>query len=203
MIAYVPPPTEGDILIAAKGLGWPRRQVAGLTVGPGENSWRQTVAGMTPDARGRFWSGLGALASGRSVRSLPATDQGGLGRGAARPYTRVELQPSPAELAVFVRAAAAANKCGLVVKADACQFRWFDRDSLDEATGVIDPSSDPPRIHLARGLSEGELAETVVHELAHLADLQRLGREQYRAMPAAVKEERARAWTFAVLGWIL
>ena len=200
---YIPPPTEGDILFAAKSMGWPRRQVAGVSVGPGENSWRQTVAGMSADARARFWSGLGALASGRSVRSLPATDQGGPGRVAARPYTRVELQPSPAELAVFMRAVVAAKEHGLILKTDACRFAWFDRDSLDEATGVIDSSSDPPTIHLARGLSEGELAETVVHELAHLADLQRLGREQYRAMPAAVKEERARAWTFAVLGWIL
>jgi hypothetical protein len=108
------------------------------------------------------------------------------------------VQPSASELAQFVRAVRAASRHGLTLPPDACRFVWFDKDEPGDVGGFVHLKETPPCVWLARGLSDGELFVTVLHELKHVQDLVTLG-EQYFDLPYDERERRARVFESAVL----
>ncbi len=62
----ITPPSPGDLLYAARGeedaqgnYPWPARTFAGITLGPGEESWRAGVAAMSDQQRLDFWTAQG------------------------------------------------------------------------------------------------------------------------------------------------
>lgn len=59
MKAPTPAPSVGDLILSAGTSGWPAETYAGVTLGPGEQSWRRGAEGLTGDQRLAFWEARG------------------------------------------------------------------------------------------------------------------------------------------------
>lgn len=65
----VPPASVGDVLWAAKGLGWPAWRGAGVGIGAGEDNWRQC---MTPALAAAVWAAWRDEEGGQCMTDTPS-----------------------------------------------------------------------------------------------------------------------------------
>lgn len=185
-------PSGEDLYYMGRGYGWPAVSAGGIDMPAGEAGWRRVTEALSEDARRRFyeaWCAQPAPAS-QARNASSATPMH------TRESSASNQTLSAAALAVVVRAYRVVLSQGLKLPASAFRVQWFERDAPDTALGVIDPTTTPISIHIASGMTEQATFKTLVHEFQHAADVLRLGRDAWRAMPADEKERRAEGFSW-------
>jgi hypothetical protein len=195
-----PSPHADDILIAAKGYGWPAVTVGPFHIDASEESWRDTVEAMTAAERLEFWHRWGD--SSRRDRRADHSENPQQSRSTradfgddspdARPLAQSPPVPATfSQMHITCNALRHLRRIGVSLPQSLqIEFRRANWPATDGGRGLAQhlPGTGHYRVLLHAGLHGRELVCILAHEVQHIVDM-RSGR--YSSLSHETAERRA------------